>query len=144
MSFELLPLDLIAEILGQLDLDSLIKMSQVSQRFRMAASDEGLNPWRVPIMRNLLANEYEISLKHLSIRTAVPRQNWLDILSLARTSFILFEASLPNLGSFRLGRMLQASFSAKLGKDAEGQPLEGSFLKVNLFSSLSGIVMTRK
>lgn len=38
--------------------------------------------------------------------------------------------------------MLQASFSTELGKDAERQPLEGSFLKVNRFSFLSVIVIT--
>jgi hypothetical protein len=129
MSFQRLPLDLIAEILGQLDLDSLIKMSQVSQRFRMVASDEGLNPWRVPIMRNLLANEYEISLKHLSIRTTVPRQNWLDILSLATTPFILFEASLPNLGSLDWKECFRRRFPPSYERMRKGSPWREFFLK---------------
>lgn len=129
MSFQLLPLDLIAEILGQLDLSSLIKMSQVSQRFRMVASDEGLNPWRAPIMRNLLANEYETSLTHLSIRTAVPRQNWLDILSLARTSFILFQASLPNLGSSDWEESFKRRFPPSWERMRKDSPWRESFLK---------------
>ncbi|CAA7260066.1 unnamed protein product [Cyclocybe aegerita] len=97
MLFESLPVDLIAEILGELDLESLIKMSNLSKRFQLVASDASLNPWRRPIIRNLRTHAYEKALKHLSVRTSVPRQNWVEIISLARPSFILFEATLPNL-----------------------------------------------
>ena len=95
-----LPVDLIAEILGELDLDSLINVSYASKQFHMVASDTSLNPWRRPILRNLRSTtSYESALKHLSVRSIVPRQNWVDILSAARPSFILYEATLPNLKS---------------------------------------------
>ncbi|KAF8914200.1 hypothetical protein CPB84DRAFT_1840934 [Gymnopilus junonius] len=97
MFFEHLPVDLIAEILGELDLESLIQMSYISKRFHLIASDTSLNPWRKPIMRNLRANSYGPALKHLSVRLTVPRQNWIDLLALAKPSFILFDATLPNL-----------------------------------------------
>ncbi|KAF8165556.1 hypothetical protein B0H34DRAFT_689562 [Crassisporium funariophilum] len=99
MAFQCLPVDLIAEILGELDLDSLIKMSYLSKRFHSVASDSSLNPWRRPILRNLRSSTYESALKHLSVRMTVPRQNWIEILALARPAFILYEASIPNLRS---------------------------------------------
>lgn len=91
--------ELIAEILGELDLQYLIIMSHLSKRFYLVASDSSLNPWRRPILTNLRSNTYEQALKHLSVRLTVPRQNWIEVLSLARPSFILFEATLPNLTS---------------------------------------------
>ena len=94
-----LPVDLIAEILGELDLDSLIKASYASKQFHMVASDPFLNPWRRPILRNLRSTTYESALKHLSVRSIVPRQNWIHILSAARPFFILYDATLPNLSS---------------------------------------------
>lgn len=97
MLFERLPVDLIAEILGKLDLESLIQMSYVSKRFYLVASEPSLNPWRQPIMRNLRSHSYDPALKHLSVRLTVPRQNWIDILAAAMPSFILFDATLPNL-----------------------------------------------
>jgi hypothetical protein len=129
MSFQQLPLDLIAEILGQLDLESLIKMSQVSHTFCMVAEDEALNPWRGPIMRNLLTHEYEASLKHLSIRTAVPRQNWLEILSLARASFILFGATLPNLRASDWEECFKRRFPPSWERMRKGSPWKEAFLK---------------
>lgn len=97
MHFEGLPVELIAEILGELDLRSLITVSQVSKRLYLVASDSSLNPWRKPILANLQSHCYEDVFKHLSVRTTVPRQNWIEILSLARPSFLLYEATLPNL-----------------------------------------------
>lgn len=97
MLFESLPVELIAEILSELDLSSLVKASYLSKRLYLVASDTSLNPWRRPILRNLRSHTYEDALKHLSVRLTVPRQNWIEILSLARPSFILFEATLPNL-----------------------------------------------
>ena len=129
MSFQLLPLDLIAEILGQLDLESLIKMSQVSHTFYMVASDVGLNPWRGPIMRNLLAEKYETSLKHLSVRSVVPRQNWLDILSLAKTSFILFEATLPNLSTSDWEQCFKRRFPPSWERMRKDSPWKEAFFK---------------
>jgi len=98
--FDHLPVELIADILGELDLSSLITVSYLSRRLRAITSDPSLNPWRAPILRNLhlLADTpYEPELKHLSVRTTVPRHNWLEILSMARASWILFEATIPNL-----------------------------------------------
>ncbi|KZT29263.1 hypothetical protein NEOLEDRAFT_1153829 [Neolentinus lepideus HHB14362 ss-1] len=99
ITFEALPVELIAEILGELDLRALIKVSYLSRRLNQISSDPSLNPWRRPILRNLLSGKYEDCLKHLCIRTIVPRQNWIEILSLARSSYLLFEATLPNLKS---------------------------------------------
>ena len=98
--FENLPVELIAEILGELDIASLIMVSYLSRRLHSVASDSSLNPWRRPILRNLRNDTdapYESSLKHLSVRHTVPRQNWLEILSLAKADWLLFDATLPNL-----------------------------------------------
>lgn len=97
MLLEALPVELIADILSELDLDSLIRCSYLSKRLHLVASDPALNPWRKPILRNLIAHNYEPALKHLSVRMTVPRHNWVEILSLAHPSFLLFEATLPNL-----------------------------------------------
>ena len=96
-TFESLPVELIADILSELDLESLIKSSYLSRRLHHIASDSSLNPWRRPILRNLRSSSYEASLKHLSVRLTVPRQNWVEILSIARPSWLLHEATLPNL-----------------------------------------------
>ncbi|KAI0276300.1 hypothetical protein BGY98DRAFT_986287 [Russula aff. rugulosa BPL654] len=61
------------------------------------ASDRSLNPWRAPILRNLHSGLYEDSLKHLSVRTTVPRQNWIEIVSMAQPRFLLFDSTLPNM-----------------------------------------------
>ncbi|KAJ7180344.1 hypothetical protein C8R43DRAFT_1084281 [Mycena crocata] len=93
-----LPVELIAKIVGELNLEDVIKISQLSRRLRFVASDTILNVWRPPILRNLLSNgEYENALKNLSVCMGVPRQNWVDILSMGRASYILFEATLPNM-----------------------------------------------
>ncbi|KAF5363744.1 hypothetical protein D9756_000194 [Leucocoprinus leucothites] len=97
MLLEAFPVELIADILGELDLASLVTCSCLSRRLRCVASDPALNPWRKPILRNLQSHNYEPALKHLSVRTAVPRHNWIDILSVARPPFLLFDATLPNL-----------------------------------------------
>ncbi|KAF5387659.1 hypothetical protein D9615_000596 [Tricholomella constricta] len=97
--FESLPVELIAEILGELDLESLISASCLSKRLHNIVSDPSLNPWRRPILRALRSENYEQSLKNLSVRFTVPRQNWIEILSLASPSFILYDATLPNLSS---------------------------------------------
>ncbi|KAF9481837.1 hypothetical protein BDN70DRAFT_802580 [Pholiota conissans] len=99
MLFQDLPVELIADILGELDLENLVKMCYLSKRFYMVASDSSLNPWRKPIARNLNAFAYEKVLKHLSVRSVVPRHNWIEILTSARPSYILYEATLPNMKS---------------------------------------------
>ncbi|KAL1662356.1 hypothetical protein GGF50DRAFT_128806 [Schizophyllum commune] len=96
---EALPVELIADIMGELDLPSLIVMSQLSSRCLSIASDRQLNPWRRPILRALRASSYEDDLRNLSVRQCVPRQNWIEILSLASPSFLLFEANLPKLSA---------------------------------------------
>lgn len=96
-TFESLPVELIADILGELDLESLITLSYLSRRLHDIASDSSLNPWRRPILRTLRSGHYEDCLRHLSVRRTVPRQNWVEVLTLAYPSFILFEATLPNL-----------------------------------------------
>ncbi|KAL1735886.1 hypothetical protein EV714DRAFT_267431 [Schizophyllum commune] len=96
---EALPVELIADIMGELDLPSLIVMSQLSSRCLSIASDRQLNPWRRPILRALRASGYEDDLRNLSVRQCVPRQNWIEILSLASPSFLLFEANLPKLSA---------------------------------------------
>lgn len=95
--FETLPVELIADILSELDLESLIKISYLSRRLHHIASDSSLNPWRQPILRALHSGSYDDCLKHLSVRSTVPRQNWLEILSLAQPAFLLYEATLPNM-----------------------------------------------
>jgi F-box domain len=97
VTFESLPVELIADILGELDLQSLITLSYLSRRLYNIASDSSLNPWRRPILRTLRSGQYEDSLRHLSVRRTVPRQNWVEVLTLAHPLFILFEATLPNL-----------------------------------------------
>ncbi|TFK85434.1 hypothetical protein K466DRAFT_494726 [Polyporus arcularius HHB13444] len=98
-AFESLPVELIADILGELDIASLTIVSSLSRRLRAIASDPSLNPWRRPILRTLRNpdGEYEPALKHLSIRQTVSRHNWIEILSLGKAEYLLFEMTLPNL-----------------------------------------------
>ncbi|KAK7676884.1 hypothetical protein QCA50_020140 [Cerrena zonata] len=104
--FDALPVELIADILGELDLSSLIKVSYLSRRLRAITSDSSLNPWRQPILRTLRdtsqstpSSAYDPSLANLSVRVTVPRQNWVEILSIAKAEWLLFSATLPNLPS---------------------------------------------
>lgn len=100
-AFESLPVELVADILGELDIASLVIVSYLSRRLRAIASDSSLNPWRRPILRTICNSdgdgEYEPQLRHLSVRHTVPRQNWVDILTLAKAEYVLFEMTLPNL-----------------------------------------------
>ncbi|KAI9513263.1 hypothetical protein F5148DRAFT_286601 [Russula earlei] len=97
ITLESLPVELVTSILEELDLASLVVISCLSRRLHSIASDRALNPWRAPILRNLHSGVYESSLKHLSVRTTVPRQNWIEIISRAQPRFLLFEATLPNM-----------------------------------------------
>jgi len=99
ITLQMLPVELLAEIFSELDLDSLIKVSCLSRRLRAVTADASLNPWRRPILRNLHQRVYEKSLFHLSVRSTVPRQNWIDIFTFASSSFLLFDSTLPNLKS---------------------------------------------
>jgi hypothetical protein len=96
MSLLSLPTELLADILGALDVPSLIAVANTSSRLRAVCSDDVLNPWRAPIWRNLRSKYYS-DLATLSVRTTVPRHNWVDILSRAPATFVLFEVTLPNL-----------------------------------------------
>ncbi|KAK7060391.1 hypothetical protein VNI00_001156 [Paramarasmius palmivorus] len=96
-NFESLPVEIIADILGELDLPSIVSVSHSSRHLNAITSDPSLNPWRRPILRALYLDEYHDSLRNLSVRLTVPRQNWVDILTLASPQWILFEATLPNL-----------------------------------------------
>lgn len=97
ITFESLPVELIADILSELDLASLITVSYLSRRIHSIVSDSSLNPWRKPILRNLRDGNYEPSFNNLCVRYVVPRQNWVEIMSLAKADFLLFQATLPNL-----------------------------------------------
>lgn len=135
MFFEALPDDLIAVILGELDLDSLITVSHLSKRFYTVASEPSLNPWRKPILRNLRTNVYEPALQHLSVRSIVPRQNWIDILVLARPSFILYEATLPNLKAVEWEECFRRRFLPGWQKWRKESPWKEAFLRsVDCFS----------
>lgn len=95
--FSSLPAEVVADILGELDLDGLVVAAAISRRFHLIVSDPSLNPWRHPILRNLSAGTYEPALAHLSVRTTVPRRNWIQVMSVANPSFLLYEATWPNL-----------------------------------------------
>jgi hypothetical protein len=99
VSLESLPVELIADIMSELDLESIIALSYLSKRLHSVASNPSLNPWRLPILRNLRSphGTYERYMKHLAVRSTVPRSNWIDILSLAQSRYILFESTMPNL-----------------------------------------------
>lgn len=97
ITLESLPVELVTAILEELDLASLIVVSYLSRRLHSIASDRSLNPWRAPILRNIRSGVYENCFKHLSVRTTVPRQNWIEVLSIAQPHFLLFEATLPNM-----------------------------------------------
>ncbi|KAI0660784.1 hypothetical protein C8Q70DRAFT_912249 [Cubamyces menziesii] len=98
-TLEALPVELVADVLSELDITSLVTVSSLSRRLRAVASEPSLNPWRRPILRILLnpSGEYEPALRHLSVRQTVPRHNWVEILTLGRAEYLLFEMTLPNL-----------------------------------------------
>ncbi|KLO19939.1 hypothetical protein SCHPADRAFT_817392 [Schizopora paradoxa] len=99
ISFDSLPVELVADILGVVDLKSLIILSCLSRRLRQICADPALNPWRGPILRNLRSEGavYEDAFRNLSVFSTVPRNNWIEILSIARAEYLLFQASLPVL-----------------------------------------------
>lgn len=120
--FESLPVELIAEILSEVDLESLITVASLSRRLRSITSDSALNPWKRPIVRNLQRRDgmYEPCMTHLAEHSIFPRANWLDILSAARADFLLFDATLPNLPESDYAEAFRRRFLptwAKRGKD---------------------------
>ncbi|KAH8830348.1 hypothetical protein DL96DRAFT_1784557 [Flagelloscypha sp. PMI_526] len=100
---EALPPELVALILEELPLQTLIVVSYLSRHLYTISADSSLNPWRQPILHILrtlpVDEEVWAPLKHLSVRRVPPRSNFIDILSLAPPFFILFELTLPNLSS---------------------------------------------
>ncbi|KAI0940142.1 hypothetical protein AcW1_004946 [Taiwanofungus camphoratus] len=131
-SFESLPVELIADILSELDLTSLVTVSYLSHRLRAVASEPSLNPWRPPILRTLLSQEgnYDPCLKHLSVRSIVPRQNFVGVLSLARAHYLLFEASLPNLSEREWEECFRRRFLPGWTKVRKDSSWRTAFLKV--------------
>lgn len=97
--FEDLPVELIAEILSELDVKSLLTISQLSRRLRYVLSDPSLNPWKWPILQNLRRRDgvYESCMDHLGTYTVIPRTNWVDILSMAQSRFLLYRVTIPSL-----------------------------------------------
>jgi hypothetical protein len=96
VSLETLPVELIASVFAELDIESLRCASETCARLRAVASDALLNPWRDPILR-ALTQRSPTELKHISVLSTVPRQNWIGILRYASPEFLLFDATLPNL-----------------------------------------------
>ena len=139
-TFESLPVELIAEILGELDLESLITLSCLSRRLHHISSDSALNPWRRPILRNLRSSSYENCLKHLSVRSIVPRQNWVEILSIAKPAFLLFEATLPNLKSTEWEECFKRRFLPGWNKWRKDGRWKEAFLKfVNISTTAKSV-----
>ncbi|KIJ56952.1 hypothetical protein M422DRAFT_773686 [Sphaerobolus stellatus SS14] len=95
ITLETLPVELVADILSEVDLSSLIVVSGLSRRLRSVVSDASLNPWRKAMLEALQTEDP--SLMNLGVRNIVPRQNWIEVLSKARPEWILFTATLPNL-----------------------------------------------
>lgn len=92
---ESLPVELIADILSETDIQSLINVSHVSRRLRHITLDAGLDPWRRPIIRDLRSGVYSKYLGHLSGH--IPRRTWMEIISTAAADYVLFEATLPHM-----------------------------------------------
>ncbi|KAG8802914.1 hypothetical protein FRC17_006316, partial [Serendipita sp. 399] len=89
----LLPPELLTSIFEYLDLKSLIHVSGVCKHFKTVCSDPVLNPWRGQIeqvLRMRAPPEQFQVLRHLGWYSAVPKENWLYILTVASPDFILF------------------------------------------------------
>ena len=130
LTFESLPVELISDILGETDVESLIGVSSfaffrqnvsitplfgtvvsgLSRRLRNIISDPALNPWRRPIQRRLYRGEYGTDLTNLGLRMIVPRSNWIEIMSKAHPEFLLFEATVPNLNEHEWGECFRRRF----------------------------------
>ncbi|KAJ6515630.1 hypothetical protein C8R45DRAFT_957157 [Mycena sanguinolenta] len=127
---ETLPVELIGKIVGELFLEDVIKISELSRRMRLVVSDPILNVWRLPILRNLRADEYEESLKNLSVYTSVPRHNWIDILSRARAPYVLFEMTVPNLKEAEWEDTFQRRFLPSWKKWRKDSTWRAAFFRV--------------
>ncbi|PCH40867.1 hypothetical protein WOLCODRAFT_71219 [Wolfiporia cocos MD-104 SS10] len=98
VSLQDLPVELIADILGELDVSSLVKVSQTSRLLRSVCSEPNLSPWRRAMRRTLRgpAGQYDPALQHLSVRAVVPRSDFIELFSRADARY-LFNATWPNL-----------------------------------------------
>ncbi|KAI9000812.1 hypothetical protein BD414DRAFT_451507 [Trametes punicea] len=132
ISLEALPVELVADILSELDIASLITVSYLSRGLRLVASEPSLNPWRRPILRNLLNTDgdYEPALKHLSVRQTVPRQNWLEILTLGKAEYLLFDMTLPNLKEAEWEECFRRRFLPGWTKWKKESTWKAAFLKI--------------
>lgn len=90
-------------------------VSGLSRRLRGVISDPGLNPWRRPILRRLHSGVYGTDLANLSLRTIVPKHNWIEIMSKAHPEFLLFEATVPNLNEHEWGECFRRRFLPSWG-----------------------------
>ena len=136
ITLETLPVELLAEIFSELDLESLIVVSCLSRRIRAITAEASLNPWRRPILRNLQRCVYEKSLFHLSVRSTVPRQNWIEILTLASPSFLLFDSTLPNLKSSEWEECFRRRFLPGWTKWKKDFSWRETFMKLVLFQRM--------
>ncbi|KAJ7129420.1 hypothetical protein C8R44DRAFT_776753 [Mycena epipterygia] len=126
---ESLPVELISKIIGELTIEDVIKTSQLSRRLKLVASDTILNVWRLPILRNLHSDEYEAALKNLVVYS-VPRHNWIEILSLAKASYILFEMTLPNLKEAEWEEAFRRRFLPSWARWRKDSAWKAAFLRV--------------
>ncbi|EKM79873.1 hypothetical protein AGABI1DRAFT_106215 [Agaricus bisporus var. burnettii JB137-S8] len=130
MFLDTLPVELIADILAELSLADLIVAAYLSRRLHTVASDPALNPWRKPILRNLCTHNYEPALANLSVRSIVPRHNWIDILTRARPSFLLFQATLPNLKQSEWEEAFRRRFLPSWAKWKKDAHWKEAYLKI--------------
>lgn len=128
VSLETLPVELIASILAELDVVSLRRASETCARLRAVASDALLNPWRSPILR-ALTRRSPAELRHISVLSTVPRQNWIDILCYASPEFLLFEATPPNLTEDQYKIAFRKRFLPSWAKIRKSGPWREAFLK---------------
>ena len=128
VSLETLPVELIASVFAELDILSLRRASETCARLRAVASDALLNPWRSPILR-ALAQRSPVELKHISVLSTIPRQNWIDILCYASPEFLLFDATLPNLSEEQYKTAFRKRFLPSWAKIWKADSWREAFLK---------------
>lgn len=105
-----LPVETIADLISLLNVREIIVVSQVSRHLRFICQDPLLNPWRRPILRLLMSQGNLDALKNLSVYSVVPRQNFIEILSLAPPHFILMEVTPPHLKKDQWSEVLARRF----------------------------------
>ncbi|KAG8907004.1 hypothetical protein FRB99_005524 [Tulasnella sp. 403] len=106
-----LPVELLTDIFSLLDITDLVAISQVSRQTRLVCGDPLLNPWKPPITKLLRANDADLSsISKLGEISIFPRQNFIDILSLAPASFLLLHTALPALHSHHWEEVVNRRF----------------------------------